>query len=231
MSGHITPYQCLSALVQKIVDGGRSEYLDQEASMGRESDPPRGDCAIVAAVYATYQHPSGQNYGDVRLHLGLGIHPGVFNRREYGESKARFVLRRIRQFFISPNGEPMHGTPSRATLSYLQMYGYQHIYPNAEGRWYCICDPRCSYHVDMLMPGGGHAICVQQGVAYSTIPFDPEESEVGNVLGLGREKTAYFSAFRRYNQDHEAWLERMLKARDWNWDMSSEPKLDDYLQK
>ncbi len=230
MSGHVTPYQCLSALVQQISDGGRSEYLDQEASIDRESDPPQGDCAIVAAVHASFQRPSGQAYGDVRLHLGSGINPRVFSHREHGESIAGFMLRRIRQLFRSPSREPMHGTPNRATRSYLLMLGYRDIQPNASKQWPCICDPYRSFYVDMLMPQGGHAICVQQGIAYSTVLFDPEEIKVLNVLGLGPEETANFRALRRYDEDQEAWLDRMIESPDWNWDRSSEPKLDDYLK-
>ena len=52
----------------------------------------------------------------------------------------------------------MHGTPNQATLSYLRLFGYEHMYPNANHRWRCVCDPRCSFIVDMMVPGGGHAI-------------------------------------------------------------------------
>ena len=232
MSRHVTPHQCLSSLVQKISDGGRSEFLDQEASMGNERDSPQGDCAIVAAVYATFQQPTGQSYREARSRLLSGIHPQVFNDREPGESVTRFTLRRIKQRFSLPNMEPMQATPRSATLSYLKHFGYQRIFPNAKQQWHCICEPSCSYHVDMVMlSGGGHAICVQQGIAYSTMPFDPEHVQVAIVLGLGTEETAYFSALGRYYRDHEAWRDRMIESRDWCGDWSSEPKLDDYLQK
>ena len=229
MTRHIAPHQCLAALVQQVTDGGRSEYLDQESRMGTEHDPPKGDCAIVAAVYATFQRPSGQAYGDVRLNLRTNSHPRVFDYREYGESVIRFVFRRIRQCFRSPNMEPMHGTHSRATLPYLQqIFGYQHIHPNAEQQWFCICGPDYSYFIDMTMPGGGHAICVQQGIAFTTIPFDPEEIEVVNVLALGPQGSGDLRANRQYKQDHEAWLDRMLKSGDLLWDWSSQPKMEDY---
>ena len=232
MIRHITPEQCLRTLEQLISDGGRAEYLEQEAKMGHCHDPPQGDCAIVAAVHATFQLPSGQVYREARSRLLSGIHPQAFNDREPGESVPRFTLRRIKQRFSLPNMEPMQATPRSATLCYLKHFGYQRIFPNAEQQWHCICEPSCSYHVDMVMPSrGGHAICVQQGIAYSTIPFDPELVQVEIVLGLGTEETDYFRALARYDRDHEAWRDRMIESRDWCGDWSSEPKLDDYLQK
>lgn len=230
MTRHTTPIQCLRALPQEISDGGRAEYLAQESGMGYEQEIPKGDCAIVATVYATFHRPAGQAYRDARFHLASGMHRRVFERRERGEPTMGFVLRRIKQHFRPPGREPMHGTPNQATLSYLLLFGYEHIYPNTERRWHCVCDPRCTFLVDMVMPGGGHAICVRGGTAYSTIPCDPDETEVVNVLRLGPDKTAYFRALERYQEDHETWLHKMIENLDRKWDWSGEPKLDDYLK-
>ena len=198
--------------------------------MDHYHDPPRGDCAIVAAVHAAFQQPSGQAYRDARSRLATDIQPRVFNHREPGESVPRFILRRIKQRFNAPAMEPMQATPRSATLSYLRHLGYQRIYPNASHRWHCICDPLCSYHVDMVVPGGGgHAICVQQGIAYSTIPFDPEHVQIASVSGLGPDETARHTAAVRYREHHAAWLRKLIETPDWKGDWSDEPKLEDYL--
>ena len=119
MTNHATPIQCLRALRQEISDGGRAEYLVQESGMGYEHELPKGDCTIVATVYATFHQPSGQAYRDARIHLASGMHGRVFDRRERRESTTRFVLRRIKQHFRPPGREPMHGTPNQSTLLYL----------------------------------------------------------------------------------------------------------------
>ena len=231
MTTHMTPRQCLGALSQEISDGGRSEYLEREDSKGLDLEPPEGDCAIVATVYATFKKPSWWAYQEARFHLGSSIQPRVFNRRDYAESTLSFVLRRIKQVFRPHNREPMHGTPNQATLSCLRMFGYQHIYPNAEQLWYCICDQHRSDVVDTVAFGVGHTICVQQGTVYSTIPLDPEETEVLNVLALGPDETADFRAQAQHREDHEAWLDEMITSGNVSWDWSSEPKLEDYLMR
>ena len=236
MTTHVTPLQCLQSLTQQVSDGGRSEFLEQELRRGCQHNYPTGDCTIVAAVHAKFQKPTGQAYGDVRSDLDfiIRIRPKMFNRRQYGESTPRFVLRRIKQIFRPPNREPMHGTPNEAAFSYLWSRGYRLIYPNTEGQWLCICDPHCSYFVDIAMPAGGHSICVQQGTAYSTTPFYPEEAVVTNVMWLGSEETAEFRALRRYREDEEAWLDKMDKmidSQDWEQHWANRPNLDDYRNK
>ena len=108
--------------------------------------------------------------------------------------------------------------------------GYRHIYPNGENNWHCILDMQCTYVLDVLMPGY-HTMTVHEGVAYSTAPFDPAKTIVGNVHRLNPRRTRNLKAARDYKEAEDAWFrERMdsgiTKLPDWN----NRPRLEDYLQ-
>ena len=185
MTRHNKPTQCLTELTQEITDGGRSEYLEQEAKMGRTLELPAADCAIVAVVYAMYRPPSWQAYQDVMYELMVRINRATYQRRQIGESKVRFVMRRIKQHFVTPNRDPMHGTPNVSIAMYLGSFGYELTYTMKKDEWNCICDASSAYLVDMAFPdGGGHAVCVRNGTMYTSCEFDPEGVEVLNVLRL-----------------------------------------------
>ena len=83
----------------------------------------------------------------------------------------------------------MHETPLLALHLCLRTLGYKTVYPNVEQRWHCICDNDCSYAIAAIVYGTGHAICVRQGVAYSTIEFFAAAVEVLEVWSLDAEIT------------------------------------------
>lgn len=72
---------------------------------------------------------------------------------------------------------------------------------------------------------------VHQRVAYTTAPFDPNETEVGNVHRLGARRTKELKARRQYEEDERLWFQQWAEGGgfqllDWN----SRPKLEDYLR-
>ena len=87
----------------------------------------------------------------------------------------------------------------------------------------------CTYVLDVLVPIG-HTITVHQRVAYTTAYFNPEETEVGNVLRLGPERTKRLKAQAEYKKAEDRWFRRWMdgdgrQLPDWK----TCPKLEDYL--
>ena len=206
---HTTPEQCLANLEQLETNGGRWEYLDQEARF-RHSGPemPTGDCSVVALVHATFRPSTGQSYQDAQFELSTSTRPWMYKLRRLGEGNIPWFVRRIKQYFSPPNRNPIHGTPSHAMGEKLWISGYKHIYPNAGKRWWCICDMGSTYVVDMLMPEG-HSITVHQRTAYTTAFLDPESTIVANVYRLDPDRTRGFKNLReeqrRRKQEEEDW--------------------------
>ena len=222
---HTKPQQCLAGLKQEWTDGGRSEFLEQETRRGIKHAPPTGDCAIAAYVHASFKDPSGQAYGEARSSLLMSTNRRMYQEQNLGETTAQYIWRRMQQTLHPPVIEPMEGTPSRAKLVALGMLGYNVIYPNDSGRWHCICDQRCAYVLDVMMPEGGHAMTVKRGIAYTTADFDPWCTHVANVFRLPPEDTRFFRAAAKHNKDYELWLDQMLETGQW----SEPPKLQEYL--
>lgn len=232
MSVHTNPRECLANLVQQPTDGGRAEFLEQEwKSTGTEPEAPTGDCAVVALVHATFRSPSGQAYKDAMFDLSLATRPWMYKVRTKGERQLDFLKRRIRQWLRTPKRNPIHGTPSHATGFWITTFlGYELIYPNVENRWHCICDMMCTYVLDVQMPDGGHTMTVHQGVAY-TAPFDPHETEVGNVHRLNAKRTKELKARRQYEEEDRLWFQQWAESGDLDLpDWNSRPKLEDYLR-
>ena len=198
MSDHTNPRQCLANLTQQQTDGGRAEFLEQRwRSTGSEPDVPMGDCAVVAVVHAAFRPPTGHSYVAARSHLSMSIQPWMYKERKKGEKQLDFLYRRFKQCLRAPKGDPIHGTPSLATSFWIRTFlGYDHIYPNEEKRWYCICDMACTYVLDVQMPGD-HTMTVHQKVAYTTAAFDPDKTEVGNVHRLNPKRTKELKALRQ----------------------------------
>ena len=225
---HTNPQQCLENLAQLETDGGRWEYLEQEERLTRkEPEMPTGDCAVVALVHASFNQPTGQSYREAKSSLWMSTRPWMHKMRMMGESRRDFLYRRFKQWFRSPNADPIHGTSSHAMGSSLEILGYRHIYPNDDNNWYCICDKQCSYVLDVQIPGN-HTMTVHEGVAYTTAPFEPARTTVGNVHWLNPRKTRAFKAAREYKEAEVAWFRDwmdsgMTKSLDWN----SRPKLQD----
>lgn len=230
MRAHFQPRHCLSNLLQQESDGGRAEYLEQERRRTRaEPELPTGDCAVVAVVHASFQPETGQSYREARQNLLVPNRPWMYRRRLYGESRPAFLFRRLKQSVKPPNRDPLHGTPSFATASWLGLLGYQHIYPNEQEAWHCICDSACTYVLDIGIPGG-HTITVHQRIAYTTSPFYPEHTEVGNVYRLNPKRTRYFKGMAEYKKAEDLWWQQFtasggLQLPDWQ----ARPKLEDYL--
>ena len=230
MRVHNKPILCLRNLVQQASDGGRAEYLDQERrSIGPEPELPTGDCAVVAVVHATFQPLTGRSYREAKWHLSTSPRHRMYRRPMKGEGRIDYWVRRIKQRFRPPIPNPIHGTPSDATGNWLAILGYEHIYPNAVNLWHCICDMDCTYVLDVLMPIG-HTMAVHQRVAYTTASFNPDETEVVNVLRLGPERTRNLKAHAEYKKAEERWFQRWMEGGgrqlpDWK----TRPKLEDYL--
>ena len=230
MSVHTKPRQCLANLVQQQSDGGRAEFLEQERrSTGIEPEEPTGDCAVVALVHAAFQPLSGQSYREAMFNLSLSIRPWMYELQTKGEKRLDFLYRRFRQLLRPPRRAPIHSTPSYATASWIRIIlGYEHIYPNKENRWHCICDMTCTYVLDVQIPGD-HTMTVHQRVAYTTAPFDPDKTEVGNVHRLNSKKTKTLKAQKQYKEDQRLWYARQLEDGRL-FDLDSYPKLEDYLE-
>ena len=232
MSVHSSPRQCLANLTQQQTDGGRAEFLEQEwRSAGTEPEAPTGDCAVVALVHATFRSPSGQAYRESMFDLSSSTRPWMYKMRTKGEKPLDFLYRRFQQWLRAPRRNPIHGTPSHATGFWTTTFlRYELIYPNKENHWHCICDMKCTYVLDVQIPGD-HTMTVHQRVAYTTAPFDPNETEVGNVHRLNARRTKALKARRQYEEDDQLWFQQWAEGggfqlSDWN----SRPKLEDYLR-
>ena len=231
MTAHFEPRQCLANLLQQESDGGRAEYIEQERRRTRsEPELPTGDCAVVAVVHASFQPEKGEPYREARQNLLMSNRPWMYRRRLFGKSPLAFLLWRLKQWEKPPNRDPVHGTPSFATAWWLRLLGYQHIYPNEKELWHCICDNACTYVLDIGIPGG-HTITVHQRVAHTTSPFDPEQTEVGNVYRLNPKKTRHFKGMAEYKKAEDLWWRQFtdsggLQLPDWE----THPKLGDFLR-
>ena len=153
----------------------------------------------------------------------------MYRKRKKGENQLDFMIRRIKQWVRPPNANPIHGTPSHATSSWLELLGYELIYPNEENLWYCICDMVCTYVLDIQIPGD-HTTTVHQRIAYTTAPFNPDETDVVNVHRLSSERTEEFKLRAQYKRDEETWFrEWMASGGIQLLDWETRPKLEDYL--
>ncbi len=232
MSVHTRPRQCLQSLTQQQTDGGRAEFLEQEwRSTGSETEAPTGDCAVVALVHATFRYPSGQAYREAMFNLSSSTRPWMYKVRTKGEKQLDFIKRRFQQWLRAPKRNPIHGTPSHATGLWITTFlRYELIYPNEENRWHCICDMKGTYVLDVQVPGD-HTMTVHQRVAYTTAPFDPNETEVGNVHRLNARRTKELKAQRQYEEDERLWVQQWAEGGGFQLpDWSSRPKLEDYLR-
>lgn len=230
MEFHRDPRQCLESLEQRISDGGRMEYLEREIELtGEEPDWPTGDCAVVALTHAAFRQPTAQSYMESKNELRSSTRPWMYRIRRSDEELHRYLTRRVKEWWRPPDRNPIHGTPSHATSMRLRMMGYQIIYPNDERSWYCICNMQCTYVLDVQMPGD-HTMTVHQRVAYTTVPFDPSETEVRNVHGLDPMKTKTLKAWALYKKDEELWFKEWMDSGSFHLpDWDKRPKLEDYL--
>lgn len=230
MRVHDAPRLCLRNLVQQASDGGRFEYLEQERrAFGFEPERPTGDCAVVALAHATFRPATGRSYREAKDNLAMSISPWMQERRTKGERFLEYRIRRVKQRVGPLKSDPIHGTPSDATGLTLELRGYRHIYPNEEGRWYCICDMECTYVLDIQMPSD-HTMTVHQGVAYTAALFDPDETEVVSVRGLDPDGTRNLKAYAQHKRDDEHWLqEQMANGAFHRIDWKTRLKLEDYL--
>ena len=232
MSVHTNPRQCLKNLIQQQTDGGRTEYLQQEwRSTETKPAMPTADCAVVALVHAAFRPTTGQSYREALFDLSMSIRPWMYEVRQEGERQLHFFYRRFRQWLRPPKPDPIHGTPTHATSSWITtMLRYELIYPNEQHNWYCICDMMCTYVLDVLIPNG-HTMTIHQRVAYTTTRFDPVETEVGNVHRLSAQRTKELKAQRQYEKDERLWFARWTEGgalRLPNWD--SRPNPENYLK-
>ena len=231
MSVHTNPRQCLANLTQQQTDGGRAEFRQQEwLSAGTPPETPTGDCAVVALVYAAFRPPTGQSYREARYNLLTSIRPRMYKKRTQGERQLDFLYRRLRQWLRAPRRDPIHGTSTDATGSWITTFlHYEPIY-NRENRWQCICDMTCTYVLDVQIPGG-HTMTVYQKVAYTTSLFDPNETEVGNVYRLNAKRTKELKAFRHYEKAERLWRQQWAESgRLQPPGQQSRPRLEDYLR-
>ena len=162
-----------------------------------------GYCTVAAVVYAQLQPPTGQAYGEAKDSLQSQQRYPIFEQREVNESWLRYRWRRIKKSFIKRTFDPAHGTPSHATQRVLIPMGYQVIYSSEDDEWHCICDPRCVYVLDVILPKDAHTMTVHNGTAYTTAPFEPADTRVVNVYRLPPEKTQYLVASRKYNEAYQ----------------------------
>ena len=232
MSTHTSPRQCLANLSQRRTDGGRVEFFGQrERFIGTEQEMPTGDCAVVALVHAAFWPVTGQSYGEARSHLSSAIRTWMYKERKMGEERLDSLYRRIKQWLRAPGRDPIHGTPSHATGDCIRnLLGYEHIYPNEENRWHCICDITCTYVLDIQAPWD-HTMTVHQRVAYTTAEFNPHETDVGNVHRLNAQRTRNYKAQGQYKEAERRWFQEWVESDgsqlpDWE----SRPKLEEYLR-
>ena len=231
MTIHTKPIQCLANVAQQESEGGRAEFLEQRRKFTHtEPERPTGDCAVVALVHATFRPEIGQSYREARTLLALAIEPWMYDLRRMNEKRTQYVARRIKQLVKPPKQNPLHGTPTYATDVVLRLRGYEVIFPNAEKRWSCICDMRCTYVLDVQIPGD-HTMAVHQQVAYTTTLFNPDETSVGNVYRLSSAKTKRLKAVRQFEEADRLWIQQWVEGDVLqlpNWE--SHPKFEDYLE-
>ena len=129
-----------------------------------------------------------------------------------GEQLLPFLYRRMRQWLRTPKRDPIHGTPSHATSEYITNYlGYEHIYPNDDDRWHCICDEESAYVLDVQMPLD-HTMTIYGRVAYTTAKFDPYDIEVGNVHRLSPKRTHEMKARRQHDEAQRKYILEWLEG-------------------
>ena len=201
---HTTSQQCLETLHQSWTDGGAQEWVQQSLGDWDVRELGCGYCTVAAVVYAQFQPPTGQAYGEAKDSLQSQQRYLNFDQREVDESSLRHHSRRIRPFFKKPVFDPADGTPSHALQRVLVPMGYQVIYPNEYYKWHCICDPRCLYVLDVLLPGG-HTMTIFNGTAYTTAQFDPTDTKVQNVYRLPPTETQKLVAHRKHEEANQKW--------------------------
>ena len=231
MHHHPTPQQCLETLCQSWTDGGAQEWVQQSLGDWDVRELGCGYCTVAAVVHAQLQPPTGQAYAEAKDSLQLQQRYLNFDRREVDESWLRHHWRRIRRFFKKPVFDPAHGTPSHTTQRVLIPMGYQVIYPSEDDEWHCICDPRCLYVLDVMLPDDGetmtgHTMTVHDGTAYTTAPFDPPDTRVLNVFRLPSTETKQLVAYRKYKEAHQEWHDNMEQN---IWNRVPVPKRGDYV--
>ena len=209
MEQHTNQQQCLEFPTQAWTDGGAREYVQQSRGEWDIREPGKGYCAVAALVHASLQTPTGQAYQNAKMDLEFQRRRIPFRQRMVDESTPRYLLRRLKQFFVTPTFNPDDGTPSHAIYRVLEPKGYQVIYPNPSQEWHCICDPQCLYVLDVMLPDGGHTFTIHDGIAYTTAPFNPTDTRVLNVYRLPPGETQQLVAWRRYEEDHQEWHENM----------------------
>ena len=213
---HTTSRPCLANLDQRETDGGRWEYLEQEARFRRsEPEMPTGDCAVVSLVHAKFRPLTGQSYRDCQFELSTSTKPRMYKEKRLNEGRFAYFVRMITQWRRPPSRNPIHGTPSEAMLRRLRLSGYKLIYPNEERKWNCICNMECAYVLDILMPEA-HTMMVHQGVAHTTAFFEPESTIVGNVYRLDADRTREIKQHReeerqRKEEEDESWRQKMAE--------------------
>ena len=228
MNPHHNPRQCLGNLEQRKSDGGRREFLEQERKFhGDAPEFPTGDCAIVALVHASFRPPNGQSYRDSLDEISWSIRPWMYDVRTKNEKTSSYFIRRIRQWIKPPEQNPIQMTPSHATALRLGLLGYQHIYPNDNNRWICICDMESTHVLDVQIPED-HTMTVHQKVVYTTAPFDPGQTEVGNVFRLSPKATKERKAWMEYHLAYDEWAENFVNGTSGS---EALPKLEEYLRK
>ena len=231
MSVHASPRQCLASLTQQPVEGGRAEFLEQETrALGTKPEWPTADCAVVALVYAAFWPPTGHSYRNARLDLSTSIRPWMYKIKRKGEKRLAFLYRRFQQWLRPPRRDPLHGTPTHATSSRIRhILSYELIFPNEEDRWHCICDMMCTYVLDVQIPED-HTMTVHQRVAYTTAPFDPNNTEVGNVHRLDAQRTKKLKARSAYQEAERLWIRQGVEGDRFQLpDWESRPRREDYL--
>ena len=217
---HGTPEQCLEELKKVGGDGGRSAYLDRYTREGILIERPKGDCGIVACVYAQFYPPStsyhlledefpnwyrrsGESYLLVKNSLDsllLDMDPEMHQRRRSREPWLEYVRRRVRQFWCGPPVLSMNGTVSFALETYLcnrssSIYRVAYVAGHEKlDQWRCICTSRQSHVVVMqFIRDKDHSACVRGGVMYNAVPLDPKTTFVALVFSLRSEfVTEYF---------------------------------------
>ena len=226
MERHTNQQQCLEVLTQTWTDGGAQEYVQQSRGPWDVREAGEGYCAIAALVHAQLLPPTGQAYKNAKSDLEFQQRNLTFHQRMVDETTPHYLLRRLKQFFVKPTFNASDGTPSHAILRALDSYGYQVIYPNRTQAWHCICDPRCLYVLDVLLPDGGHTFTVHGGIAHMTAPFNPTNTQVLNVYRLPPTETREIIALRKYEEDYQEWHDNM---EDSFRNQVPLPKLEDYL--
>ena len=218
--------QCLEVLFQSWTDGGEQEYVQQSRGEWDIREAGQGYCSIAALVHASLQPPTGQAYENAKMDLEFPQRRLTFHQRMVDESTPRYLLRRLKQLFVTPTFNPSDGTPTHAIYLALDRKGYQVIYPNQNQEWHCICDPLCLYVLDIMLPEGGHTMTVHNGTAFTTAPFDPTDTRVLNVYRLPPTETQQLVELRKYEAAYDEWHDNMEEN---IWNGVPLPKPSDYV--